>query len=360
MFFLENLILFSPLFVLGLLILVVLGHADALRCGAGLRLPPVVVPVTTADGDNGEGKEVSQGDMKEGEEEEGEGKAEEEGDQGGEEEVEAEEEVGAEEEIEVGEEDYEIIPYGSSSGDDDNPAGTAGPSGRAGNPPNQPQAPPQPPPSRVHPKTRNIGPKKAASLARRDQRRAYNEFQRSQALSTAEATRNLEESLAESVFAEKRRRAVVEEEIAERREKERLDRLAREKEEDRRRNNDMCRLRDIIVLGLSTGRRVWRLSELTECVPGRAEAWVMDALEREGLLGVLHEREGEVLEPEGVYGNTCVKRWQMGMVTGRGYFVVVGMGDIQRLFSALDHSGERGMSWGQMGRELQDILGLES
>ena len=371
---LENLILFSPLLVLGLLILVVLEYADKLRYGAGLRVPPpMVVAATTGDGDDGVGKEADEGDMQE-VEEAGEGEAEEEGEQEEEEEGGAEQEVGAEEEIEVEEEDYEIIPYGSSGGgdDDDGGAGTAGPSGGAGNPNHQPPphaaAPPQqPPPSRVAPRTRNIGPKKAASLARRDQRRAYNEFQRSQALSTAEATRDLERSLAEAVFAEKQRRAVAEEEIAERRERERLDRLEREKEEDRRRSEDMCTLKDVVVRALSTGKkRVWRLSELAECVPGRAEAWVKDALERAGLLGVVVVvgQEGGGLgssssnSSSGGSSTGAQKRWQVGMVTGKGYYVVVGMADIQRLFSALDRSGEKGMSWGQMGREMQDILGL--
>ena len=356
MSFLANLTLFSPLLILGLLILVVLEHADALRRGAGLRVPAVGATTSAdgGDGDDGGGAEEGERerveDTKVGEE--------------GEEEEEREEKEREEEEEVEEEEDYEIIQYDSNDGDDDD---TAGPSNAAGDSPQQPPQTPPPPPfpppppsSRGPPKTRNIGPKKAASLARRDQRRAYNEFQRSQALAEAETKRNLEESLAESVFAEKQRRAVVEEEIAARREKERLDRLEREKEEDRRRKEDLCRLGGAVVGGLKTGRRVWKLSELARCAPGRAEAWVKDALEREGLLGVVHEREEEVIEQEGVSGGMAgTERWQMRMITGKGYYVVVGIGDIKRLFSAIDHSGETGMSWGEMGRKLEDILGLE-
>ncbi|KAL9089778.1 MAG: hypothetical protein Q9165_005572 [Trypethelium subeluteriae] len=64
---------------------------------------------------------------------------------------------------------------------------------------------------------RNVGAKKARSLARREQRRAYHEFQRSRGEAQRAAERADAEERETAVYEEKRRRAVAEMEIEERR-----------------------------------------------------------------------------------------------------------------------------------------------
>ncbi|KAF2231977.1 hypothetical protein EV356DRAFT_271616 [Viridothelium virens] len=64
---------------------------------------------------------------------------------------------------------------------------------------------------------RNVGAKKARSLARREQRRAYHEFQRSRGEAQRAAERADAEERETAVYEEKRRRAVAEMAIEERR-----------------------------------------------------------------------------------------------------------------------------------------------
>ena len=94
--------------------------------------------------------------------------------------------------------------------------------------------PANPPPqnaNRPPPTQRVVGTKKAKSLARKDQQRAYNEWLRSEAemrrLQEAEGREEREATAA----AEKARRAAVEEEIRERARQEREERKAEEKKE---------------------------------------------------------------------------------------------------------------------------------
>ncbi|KAI4623225.1 hypothetical protein J4E83_004617 [Alternaria metachromatica] len=94
--------------------------------------------------------------------------------------------------------------------------------------------PADPPPqnaNRPPPTQRVVGTKKAKSLARKDQQRAYNEWLRSEAemrrLQEAEGREEREATAA----AEKARRAAVEEEIRERARQEREERKAEEKKE---------------------------------------------------------------------------------------------------------------------------------
>lgn len=98
----------------------------------------------------------------------------------------------------------------------------------------------RPQPTRAN---RVIGAKKAKSLARRDQRRAYHEFHRSQAEQRKleeEATRAEREEVLER---EKARRAEVEREIVEREREERL----RKKEEEKREQEEERRRRERVV-----------------------------------------------------------------------------------------------------------------
>jgi len=389
MSFLTNLILFSPLLLIGLVILYVLDRAESLRKGAGLVQPEAEVETLLPDpenthaeldgGDGGDGGGGDGGGDGGGEAvddqptatgaSEGGGTGDEgarspisgtSGDEGFQlvraeesEDLEDEDEEDEEEEREEGEEDgFEIVDH---SGDGDDP-GAAGPSnfGTGGNTGDQPPHPTPAAPRRI-PKTKTVGAKKAASLARRDQRRAYNEFQRSRALAAAEEARLEDEARAEEVFAERQRRAVAEEEIVARREKERIARLEREKEVERAVKEDLAKLRSLVTITGDSGdkgRKVWKVDGLAGEI-GRSGKWVLEGLEREGLLGV---KEGECVSGG---GGEAEREWEMRMVTGKGYYVIVREGEVGALFKSLDESGEKGMSWTEIGRRLEEVLGLE-
>ncbi|KAF8473557.1 hypothetical protein BDZ91DRAFT_759930 [Kalaharituber pfeilii] len=373
MSFVTNLLLFSPLLIIAFVVLAVLDRLDASRAS---RSPPETgngiaeeewVPLgSDAGGGAGDSKAGGNGESSQNEEREGE--------------AESEFEVirrpvshsptvedADEEEEEYGddEDEYELItPPGprSRSRSDSDPS-AAGPSTGAGaTNPHQPSSgdAPQPqnqaptPPHRP-PRTRTVGTKKAASLARRDQRRAYNEFIRSQALAAAEAARAVEEELQEKQFEEKRRRALAEEEIDARREKERLQRLEREREEERRWREDVEAIKREVMSGAGgagRGRRAWNIKrDLVPLVKGRNDRWVVETLEREGLVGT---REGD----GGGGGNGDIGEWEMGMVTGKGWYVIVGKRDIEKVYEGLEEAGGQGMSWGELGRMLQEVLGM--
>lgn len=369
MSFLTNLILFSPLLFIGLIILAVLDRAESLRKGAGLQPEKEgegqgdVVPPSSPSQVEGESTTTSTQD--DGGGGGGAGEAEEDGaggarspvsgvsgDEGfqivqgeGEEEEEDVEEEGEEEEEDG---DFEFIDHG----DDHDPApGPATAAAAAGG------APPRP---LTTPRTKTVGAKKAASLARRDQRRAYNEFQRTRALAAAETARQEEESRADELFAEKQRRAVAEEEISLRRDRERLARLEREREEERVWRGDLELLKRMVWRGEEGGRKVWKVRDLARGLVGeRSERWVVEGLEREGLLGVREVEGGGAGEDGGEGGWEGGSEWEMRIVTGKGYYVVVRESEVVRLFESLDESGEKGMSWTEMGRRLEEILALE-
>ncbi|RPB29252.1 hypothetical protein L211DRAFT_845241 [Terfezia boudieri ATCC MYA-4762] len=398
MSFLTNLILFSPLLLVGFVILYVLDRAESLRKGAGLvvaeaeaetekeaegeaeaLLPNVAADSTPEErggfgsGDGGDGGVGSDQPAAKGEADEV-GRAETRspisGDDGfqlvrGEEseDLDVEEEEQDEDEGEE-EDEFEIVDRGRD--DDDDPPGAAGPSGSGsgagggGNAGGQqqlpPPPPPPPPPPRRIPKTKTVGAKKAASLARRDQRRAYNEFHRSRALAAAEEARLEEEARAEEVFAERQRRAVAEEEIVARREKERIARQEREKEIEKAAKEDLGRLRSLVTASGegNGGRKAWKIEGLAGEI-GRNGKWVLEGLEKEGLLGV----KERVSEGAAVGDDAGGREWEMRMVTGKGYYVVVREADARALFEKLDESGEKGMSWAEMGRRLEEVLALE-
>ncbi|GAB7344127.1 hypothetical protein MBLNU457_2025t1 [Dothideomycetes sp. NU457] len=137
---------------------------------------------------------------------------------------------------------------------------------------------------------REVGKKKAASLARRDQRRAYHEFQRQQGeqqrARDAEGAAEREAELAR----ERERRAQTEAELREREAREREERRAREaeaREREVRRREGAAR---IVREGLAQ-RGMVRLAEVQESVGGVDEAWVESIVRASGVLG---ERDGSI------------------------------------------------------------------
>lgn len=185
------------------------------------------------------------------------------------------------------------------------------------------------------PKVRNVGKKKAASLARRDERRAYFEFLHAQRRARKEEEERGREEEEERIWEEKRRRAVVEEEISARREEERKARLDAEKKELERWRKDADKLKGLVVKG-----KVWELKELAKKV-GRDADWVERVLKQEGLLG-LTQGPGD-------------KR--VRLITARGYYVSIGASELANVFEHMETKGR--VSWKDVGSLLERELGFK-
>ncbi|KAG8624668.1 hypothetical protein KVT40_007735 [Elsinoe batatas] len=187
-------------------------------------------------------------------------------------------------------------------------------------------------------RNRQVGAKKAKSLARRDQRRAYNEFQRSQGEAQrareAEGAAEREAALAE----ERARRATVEAELREAERREREERKERERREEAKER----RAREVAV-GIvrdAVRERGWvDLGEVASRV-GRGREWLEGLVRVEGMLG---EREGEVT-----------------MVTGEGWLVRVAEGDMREVWRVLERrvnvSDAERVGFDEVGNVLEGIL----
>lgn len=291
--FLTNLLMFSPLLFLAALILYILDRAENLRRGAGL-LPPETV-------DPEEGEKLEDPSITYDEEYD-------------EELYESEGEAGEEEEAPAA----DLFPgEPSQEGGTENPA---------------PHLPATQPPNRA-PRTRTVGAKKARSLARRDQRRAYHEFLQSQQSERARRAAEVGEEEEERLFEEKRRRALVEEEITVRREQERVERIEAERKREEERRRDVDRVRVIVTARGKGEKKAWSLEELAKVV-GRDQAWVKEALKLEGLVG---GKEGE---------------WRM--ITAEGWYVVVGEAELRVLYTELEKRGK--MEWKEMAKVLEEAV----
>ncbi|KAH0553198.1 hypothetical protein GP486_006625 [Trichoglossum hirsutum] len=152
----------------------------------------------------------------------------------------------------------------------------------------QPPAHPEPPNAPIiNPRTRNVGKKKARSLARKDQNRAYHEFMRQQGDAQRARDREIEAELEAELFEEKRRRALVEQELEE---KHRLEREAKRDEERRRREADAARRQKAVSLVRSAleSPGFVNTTDITRAVGGADidSAWVERLVRAEGILGL--------------------------------------------------------------------------
>ncbi|KAF9695594.1 hypothetical protein EKO04_006470 [Ascochyta lentis] len=146
---------------------------------------------------------------------------------------------------------------------------------------------------RPTPQNRAVGAKKAKSLARKDQRRAYHEFHRQEAeLRRLQAAEGAEERDA-ALAAEKARRAAAEAEIVERERREREERkreVEREVEEERERRERVVRsVREEVesVGAVDLVDVAW-----TE---GKGRVWVERLVRASGVLGQLAREGAKVL-----------------------------------------------------------------
>jgi hypothetical protein len=158
---------------------------------------------------------------------------------------------------------------------------------------------------------RNVGAKKAKSLARKDQRRAYNEFMRSQG--DAQRSRDAEGAAEreETLAAERERRRAVEAALEAKREKERHDRRRREETE---RQEEMQRRERVvnIVREELRERKACNLFKVAEMVGDADQEWVERMVQASGLLG----RKGD----------------ELTMITTTGWAVRVTADDMQLMY----------------------------
>jgi len=175
----------------------------------------------------------------------------------------------------------------------------------------------RPPPTRAN---RVIGAKKAKSLARRDQRRAYHEFQRSQ----AEERRRLEEHGREereaARAAEKARRAEVEREIMAAEQKERE---ARKEEQRKEQEAEMQRRERVVNLVREKAAR-WGYVDLVDIAidEGKDRIWIERLVRASGML----------VQIEGSEDKT--------MITGDGYLVKIDVKLMRRAYEEAAASGD--------------------
>ncbi|KAI9660644.1 MAG: hypothetical protein M1821_009996 [Bathelium mastoideum] len=202
-------------------------------------------------------------------------------------------------------------------------------------------------PPQINPARGAVGAKKARSLARREQRRAYHEFQRSR----GDAQRAAEQADAEereaALYEEKRRRAVAEMEIAARQREEaeaRREREQRVREEERRRGETCVRM---VREELEREGRV-RLGEVARRVGYEeedGEQWAGRLVRGSGMLGTRREGEEKVVTT----------------MTEKGYVVRVGEGAMREAYKrAADEinreNGQGKISYEEFGGILDQVL----
>ncbi|KAG9688356.1 hypothetical protein KCU95_g9845, partial [Aureobasidium melanogenum] len=218
-----------------------------------------------------------------------------------------------------------VGPAGHQQDDDDGEPGPVNP---------RPQAPPG------SNNNRTVGAKKAKSLQRRDQRRAYHEFMRSQG--EAQRARDAEgaEEREAQLAVERARRAAKEAEVETKRAKEREEK--RLKEEKAREEESQRRERAVrLVREELESRRVVDLEDVARQVGGNVgREWV------EGLV----RASGVLLESQGQHRT---------MITVNGWVVRVEREDMEALYSeaVVDADEDGAVAYAKLGERLESVLG---
>lgn len=174
---------------------------------------------------------------------------------------------------------------------------------------------------RATPANRTVGAKKAKSLARKDQRRAYHEFHRQEAelrrLQQAEGAEEREAALA----AERERRARIEEEIRER-EREERDKAKREREREAEEENAR---RERVVRKVREDMQQRGAVDLVDIAwsEGKDKIWVERLVRASGLLSQLQKDGAHV------------------MITGHGWLVKLDAELMKQAYADAEVFGER-------------------
>ncbi|QDS77611.1 hypothetical protein FKW77_002308 [Venturia effusa] len=197
------------------------------------------------------------------------------------------------------------------------------------------------PPRRAANHSREVGAKKAKSLARRNQQRAYNEFLREQGeAERAEWARDAKER-EEKLEEERVKRVAREQKIKDKERKERESRKTREEEERRQELDAVKEVGKTVREGLEVDGFV-RIEDLARKVL-RDNAWVERVIKSEGVLGV-----------GSVNGKKVVT-----MLTARGFVVRV---DEDMMKSAYGRAavkaakGDGKITWNALGSMIQKTI----
>lgn len=203
-----------------------------------------------------------------------------------------------------------------------------------------PANPHQPPP-RIANHNREVGAKKAKSLARRNQQRAYNEFLREQGEAERAEWASTAKEREEKLEEERRKRADREQKI---KDKERKEREGRKKREEEERREELDAVRDageMVREGLEVDGFV-RIEDLAGRVQ-RDNAWAGRLIRREGVLGIRF-----------VDG----KR-EVTMLTARGFVVRVNEDMMKAVYERAAIKGTKGngkIGWDDLGSVIQKIV----
>ncbi|KAI5263604.1 hypothetical protein E4T47_08976 [Aureobasidium subglaciale] len=198
---------------------------------------------------------------------------------------------------------------------------------------------PQAPPGSNN--NRTVGAKKAKSLQRRDQRRAYHEFMRSQGEAQrardAEGAAEREAQLA----AEKARRAAKEADVEAKRAKEREEKRLRE-EKAREEETQRRELAVQIVRNELESRRLVDLQEVASRIgAGVNREWVEGLIRASGLLLESHAQHRNV-------------------ITASGWLVRVGQEDMEALYSDAVNAADENdgtVAYAELGARIGGIIG---
>ncbi|PPJ49769.1 hypothetical protein CBER1_02858 [Cercospora berteroae] len=194
------------------------------------------------------------------------------------------------------------------------------------------------PAARMPPVQRNIGAKKAKSLAKKDQRRAYHEFQRSQGdaqrAKDAEGAAEREAAQAAEVARRKATEAKLEEKKAKEREKRR--------EQERREREEQIALRERAIEFVKEALEERRMCNLFDV--GRQIGGDFDEVSLE-----------KILNAAGVTGKS--KNGDVvTMVTSTGWVVRVRKEDMEKAYENAADTGEKDINWEEFGEILRKTL----
>lgn len=200
---------------------------------------------------------------------------------------------------------------------------------------------PHQPPRRAANHNREVGAKKAKSLARRNQQRAYNEFLREQGeAERAEWARDAKER-EEKVEEERAKRVAREQKIKDKERKERESRKMREEEERREELDAVREVGEAAREGLEVDGFV-RCETLAKRVQ-RDIAWVERLIRRDGVLGV----------------SFVGGRREVTMLTARGFVVRINE-DIMKIAyeraAVKAAKGDGKIGWGDLGSVIQKVV----
>jgi predicted HTH domain antitoxin len=196
-------------------------------------------------------------------------------------------------------------------------------------------------PARRRDPNREVGAKKARSLARRDQQRAYNEFMREQGeAQRAEWARDAEEREKEMLL-EKQRRTAAEAKIIERERKAREEKKEREERERRDEAQAVNKAVASLVDALEEDSAV-SVGEVAK-LAGRSREWAEQLIRREGVLGT-REMDGRII---------------VTMLTKPGWVVRIdkdAMMEAYKKAGTWNGKGQGKVTYQQLGRTLQETL----